>query len=134
MKPHYQIRLKQENKLDLMVWKQMLESPTVFARPFIEFGSLNATEIDMYSDASGKIGFGAVCGTSWMYGEWPKSFLDKKPTIEYLELYGLVTGVITWICCFRNRRIVLFCDNMAVVHMVNNTSARDKSVWCLSDC
>ena len=42
-----------------------------------------------------------------------------KPSIEYLELAALCIGIISWGQYLTNCRIVIFCDNQAVVHMVN---------------
>ena len=59
-----------------------------------------------------------------MYGAWPKNFIDMcKPSIEYLELFALVATVENWIHRFKNKRIILFCDNQSVVAMVNNTTS-----------
>ena len=83
----------------------------------------------MYSDASGKLGFSALCNHSWMFGEWNKNFLkQQKPSIEYLELFALVAGVIHR---YSNKRACLYCDNIAVVHMVNNTSAKCRNCMIL---
>ena len=64
LKPHHHVKITQENKLDLMVWRWFLDEPDCFYRPFMETISLNAIEIDMYSDASRNfsLGFGAYCG------------------------------------------------------------------------
>ena len=80
--------------------------------------------LDMYSDALGKMGFGAICEEKWMWGAWEKEFLQKEPSIEFLELYALTAGVITWISKFRNSKVALFCDNMGVVHMVNSMTSK----------
>ena len=79
--------------------------------------------IDFYTDASGKIGMGGVCGSSWMHAIWSEEFLVTNPSIELQELYALVAGVLAWIDRFANSRVILFCDNQAVVAMVNNTSS-----------
>ena len=100
-----------------------MSSPEVFCRPFIESLELPADKIFMYSDASGKIGYRALCNTSWMWGQWPESFLEEEPSIEFLELFGLVAEVLVWIRHFANRKVRLFCDNMSVVQMVNNDSS-----------
>ena len=85
--------------------------------------TLVADEIDMYSDASGKIELGALCGSSWMYQTWPREFLiERKPSIEYLELFAVTAVVLSWIDRFRNRRVILFCDNQSVVDMINAIS------------
>ena len=98
---------------DLRMLLTFLQHPSVFSRPFMDFTEfLIADEIDMFSDASGKIGMGAICNSAWVIQRWPKEFLEKNnPSIEYLELYAVTAAVLTWIHQFRNRRIILFCDN-----------------------
>ena len=100
-------------RADLNMWLTFLRHPTVFCRPFLDFSRiLVADEIDMFSDASGVIGMGAICGESWMYKLWSESFIKSyNPSIEYLELYAVTATVLTWIHKFRNKRIILFCDN-----------------------
>ena len=84
----------------------------------------------MYSDASRKIGFGAYCQNNWMAGIWG-DFLQYEPSIEYLELYAVTAGILQWIERFANRRVILFCDNMGVVHMINNSSSKCKNCMIL---
>ena len=54
-----------------------------------------------------------------------------KPSIEYLELFAVLVGVIKWIKLFDNKRIILFCDNEAVVGMINNSSSSCKNCMVL---
>ena len=119
--------------MDLTMWLTFLEHPSVFCRPFLDFSKLLIVdEIDMYSDASGKIGVGALCGPAWMHEKWPQKFLDKcRPSIEYLELFGVTAAVLKWIHLFKNKRIVLFCDNKSVVDMINATSTSCKNCMVL---
>ena len=58
-----------------------------------------------------------------MYGRWDTLFLECQPSIEYLELYGVTAAVLQWIRRFQNKKICLFCDNISVVHMINNMSS-----------
>ena len=116
---------------------------TSLLQAFIDFNELSADEIFMYSDASKNkdLGFGAVCQNDWMIGMWAESKLnpesddnfiqDQDPSIAYLELYALVAGVIQWIHRFANKRVILFCDNESVVHMVNKSSSRCKNCMVL---
>ena len=134
LKPHHHLKITKENRLDLMVWKHFLTYPESHYRPFMEAVSLNVQEIDMFSDASGnyKLGFGALCGTEWTYGVWDNEFCKQNsPSIEYLELFGVTVAVLNWIKLFANRRIVLFCDNEAVVHMINGSSSSCKQCMVL---
>ena len=132
---HHHICIKEETKLDLVVWKKFLLHPMVFSRPFMDTCKyLKATDIEMYSDASGnfELGVSAICNKDWAFGKWNKVFMEwAKPSIEYLELFGVAVAIELWIHRFQNQRICLYCDNMSVVHMINNNSAKCKNCMVL---
>ena len=132
LKQHHHVNINVENKLDLTVWKTFLENPNVFVRPFMDFDTVTSQEIDMYSDASGVLGFGAYCNVNWTYGLWPSEYLEKRnPSIDYLELFGLTVGVILWIHKFKNRSVMLFCDNTGMRDMVNANCGKNKNCMAL---
>ena len=134
LKQHHHVKITQEHKLDLATWKFFLEQPDVFCRSFIQPELQTAEVLDMYSDASRnfKLGFGAYCGPEWTFGQWDEEFcLQVQPSIEYLELYAVAVGVLNWLKLFKNRKIMLFCDNQAVVEMINNSSSRCKNCMIL---
>ena len=133
MQPHHHIRVTQEMRQDMTIGKQFLKDSSSYCQPFIDFSlSVTADDIDMYSDASGTIGYGAYCQNSWLYGTWSENFLrQNKPSIEYLELYALTAGVLSWIHRFSKRRIYLFTDNQSVKHMVNSNSSSCKNCMYL---
>ena len=107
LKPHHHIRMNAEMRADLNLWRKFLHHPSIYSRPFADFATgINATEVDMYSDASRnwKLGFAATFQISWCYSQWDYEFLSTvEPSIEYLELYAVVTGVIKWIHRFANK-------------------------------
>ena len=133
LKPHHHIRINAEMRADLNMWLTFLKHPSVYCRPFLDFSEfLMADEIDMYSNASGTIGMGAICGTSWMFQKWNCDFIQKrKPSIEYLELFAVTAAVLAWIHRFQNKRIILFCDNRSVVDMINLTSTSCRNCMVL---
>ena len=120
LKLHHHLRITSEMRRDMETWRIFLQHPTAFARPFLDFSSsFLADEIDFYTDASGKIGFGGISDLDYMFSLWDPRFLkSKRPSIEYLELFALVAGILAWIDKYRNRRVVLFCDNKSVRDMV----------------
>ena len=62
LKPHHHIRITEEMKLDLEMWKIFLRHPSAYCRPFLDFSTkVTSTDLDFYTDASGRIGFGGVC-------------------------------------------------------------------------
>ena len=109
--------------------------PTVLSRPFLDFSStLSALDIGMFSDMSqnANLGYGAICGCSWMYGQWSKEFiLQNDPSIQYIELFGVLAAVMAWIHRFRHKRIILHCNNSSVVEMINSSSSRCKNCMVL---
>ena len=134
LKQHYHVRITAENRLDLLTWKFFLEHQWVFCRKFLQPGIFDAEVLDMYSDASRNfaLGFGAYCGPEWTWGQWDQSFCEwAQPSIEYLELYAVTVAVLNWLQLFQNKRIVLFCDNEAVVNMINNASSSCRNCMVL---
>ena len=55
----------------------------------------------------------------------------KDPSIEYLELYGLTAALLTWGEFIHDIRVLVFCDNQAVVSMVNNLTSSCKNCMFL---
>ena len=125
--PHHHIIINAEMRGDLEMWRTFMSHQSIYARSFMDFSKyMAADEIIMYSDTakSPKLGFGGICGDSWMYSQWPNGFIKSQdPSIGYLELFTLVMTVINWIHRFANKRVILFCDNQSVIQMVNNTTS-----------
>ena len=93
-----------------------------------------STNVGFYSDASTSklLGYGCILGTKWLRGLWNPEFIAKEePSIEYLELFALTASVITWAYMLSNCRIILFCDNTAVVGMINKLSSSCKNCMVL---
>ena len=125
LRPFHHIRLTQEFKDDCEVWRFFLESQAgKLFRPFVDLkGLISAQQIGFTTDASAAktLGFGCVYNREWCFGRWPEGFINNcKPSIEFLELYALVVGVFLWSDKLANQRIVVLCDNISAVHMVNN--------------
>ena len=70
--PHFLIRLTREVKEDLKVWHQFLSGFNGRSF-FLSVDWANSHHLKLYTDATGAIGFGAVFGRHWCYGEWPMS-------------------------------------------------------------
>ena len=85
-----------------------------------------AWEIMFTTDASANplLGVGAYCLGHWFSVQWePRYIQDCRPSIEYLELYGVAAALVVWGHLLTNQRLVLFCDNTTVVAMINNTAS-----------
>lgn len=135
LKQHYHVKVDHELQADCKLWLKFLENPLNVSRPFSDFlPTKNAELLVMASDASlnSKLGMGghftrmsgAQLTTSWFCQRWPKQLIDKAQwSIEVAELYAACTMVTIWIHELAGRRVVIWCDNQAVVHMINNASS-----------
>ena len=77
-----------------------------------------STEVGYFSDASvgEDLGFGVILGKRWIKGTWLPAFIKKeKPSIEFLEFFALVVGIVAWGDSLRDGHFCLHCDNQAVV-------------------
>ena len=125
-----------EFKSDCQLWCQFLNSSrTGIRRPFIDMNvTLDAKILDFYSDAAKRVslGLGAVYGSHWLFAQWEPGYIEgMNPSIEYLELLAVCMAFFAWSSYLGNKRIVVFCDNRAVVTMINNTTAKCKNCMVL---
>ena len=130
LKQHHHVWLKKDFVQDCKVWQYFLQhaNKVQLCRQFCEFqdnSSVTFKTLDIYLDASlnASLGFGAIFQNKWIVGQWPQKFVKTyKPSIEFLELYALAMALMVWKSCeqLNNCRIQIFCDNEAVIHMVNN--------------
>ena len=143
LKQHHHIYLDQEFTADCIVWLKLLKgnlsgtlslsldsTPSVVYRPFLDQDKcLRAEDIGFFTDSSANatLGFGGICQQQWFYGQWEPGYINKyKHSIEYLELYAVCIGAFIWSKRLENQRILIHCDNMAVVSMVNKTTSSSK--------
>ena len=129
LKPYHHVQINKEIRQDLDVWLQFLNNPIIYCRTFIDYSEvILAQELFWYTDASGVIGMGGICGKSWFSEVWDLQFIHNcKPSIEYLELWAVTASVLLWSFKFRNKRVCLFCNNQAVVQMINNATSSCKN-------
>jgi hypothetical protein len=125
LRPHHFIRLRSEVKNDLRVWLGFLSSfnGVYFFRNEVWENSI---KLKLFTDAAGAIGFGAIFGNAWCYGEWPPHWLHRN--IAVLEFFPIVLSLCLWGQKMRNQSILFFTDNEALVHVINKQSCRDKTL------
>ena len=135
MKSYYHIKLDQEFKEDCRTWLEFLDQDQIklqVCRPWLDMDkNYTASELKFPTDASAGTengGMGGIYKDQWIMGQWNKDFLvDKKLNIEFLELFALCTGLLTWANRLKDKRFTVFCDNQAMVSMINNLSSSCKN-------
>ena len=125
--------------MDCDIWLEFLRGPlsSVVNRKMIDIlcpAASSSTDVGFYSDASASesFGFSAILGTKWLRDDWTCQFIKcAKPSIEYLKLFALCAGVITWAEHLADQNICIHCDNIAVVHMINKMTSSCKNCMLL---
>lgn len=129
LKQHHHLRVNTQIRKDLKVWKAFLTEPIVsIARPFMDFNqTLQADVLEFFTDASKRTdfsGFGCYFRPQWTWGQFPQRLVqDYDLSICFLELYAVCVAVELWTHRLKNKRVVIFCDNQAVVAMINKSSS-----------
>jgi hypothetical protein len=123
--PHHFVRLNREVKVDLDVWHKFLVefNGKIF---FLDNNWNTSTQLKLYTDAAGSLGFGAMFGNHWCYGAWPNNWLTYN--IAVLEFYPIVLSLYLWGQHMENQSILFFTDNEALVSVINKQTCRDKTL------
>ena len=85
--------------------------------------------LQLFTESSGGIGYGAICGPEWFFGRWPSTWHTLNITV--LELYPIMAAVETWGVFWANSSVCFFTDNEALVTIINKQTSREPSVMVL---
>ena len=128
LKAHHHVRLNYSFLQDCQVWVKFLKNAgkIELCHPFRDFDpNIEYVSLNFASDASlnQDLGFGACYNDHWLVGQWDRNFIQKeKPSIEFLELFVLSVALKAWEDDkdLKNGRFSIYCDNQAVMFMINN--------------
>ena len=129
---HYHIQLKGNMLTDLKMWETFL---TTFRgwQPIISNKLRDEDALELYADAVGNpsLGWGAFLPlhSLWMYQQWEFHWFHQfNPSIDFLELYALLAGVVTWALHFVDRTVIFWSDNTLTVHALINKSSHSSQM------
>ena len=123
--PHFFIRLNRNVKGNLRIWQTFLSSFNGRSL-FLDDTWSNNHKLNLYTDASGAIGFGALFGREWCYGKWLENWL--KYSIAVLEFYPIVLSLCLWGHRMRNQCVLFFTDNESLVSVINKQTSKDSDL------
>ena len=124
-RPGHFARVSKEVKADLFIWQQFFQEYNGKSF-FLNEKWENSVSLQLFTDAAGVHGFGAIFGSHWCYGEWPKEWLDQNIAIR--EFYPIVLSLMLWSDHIKDRCITFFTDNEALVHVINKSTCSDTSL------
>ena len=128
---HHHIRLNSEAMADITGWKTFV--PDWNGRAFfIDPNATNAHDLDLYTDASGRLGCGAYFQGQWFHHQWqPHQQLSKPISIQWQELFAIVAAALAWGHNWSRLRIRFFYDNLPIVQAWGRKSSRQPRIMHL---
>ena len=70
-------------------------------------------DLNLFTDTSGTLGFGAYFKGAWIMDTWSKEQLSRS--IQWKDLFAIIAAAATW--GNQWQKIVVYCDNQAIVHV-----------------
>ena len=126
--PHHRVRLTRQAKLDLGVWLEFLNNFNGRSF-FLATRFLTGDVLQLYTDAAGGVGYGAMSGSAWFHGRWPETW--RSFSVSVLELYPIMAAVVVWSDSWANKNVCFFTDHESLVPIINNQTSRDPNIMAL---
>ena len=126
--PNHRITLNKESRKDILAWKVFTEHFN--GRNLLqEQRWVSAESLNLFTDAAGSIGYGAIYKTHWVMGTWPPDWIDFN--ITWKELFPIILALEIWGPFLKNNCITLHTDNYVVVYILNRQTSKDQQIMHL---
>ncbi|XP_063963147.1 uncharacterized protein LOC135156047 [Lytechinus pictus] len=129
-KPDSVIQLSEGTKSDLTTWLAFLDdfNGVTIVRP----GRWESDfDLDLFTDASGTIGFGGYFHGKWFCGHWPPFVLSGDYSIAWKEMVPIAVALLVWGSDLAGKRIRLHTDNMAIKNVINKQTSHCPRIMSL---
>lgn len=128
--PFHWVRLSSSTKIneDLRVWMQFLSNFNGRSF-FLSDEVIDSDQLNLFTDASGSIGYAAIFGKNWFYGQWTDDWRGQN--IMLLEMYPIVLAIETWGEKLQNKRLIINTDNESLVPVLSKKTTKEHRVMSL---
>lgn len=133
-KPNHHIRISGSMRQDIKTWIEFLDSFNgVVYFPDSEWSTSDTLKLFTDSAGSAELGCGCYFQDQWMFLQWPEQWAYNEilRDITFLELVPIVLSLMVWGSLLHNKKLILFIDNIALVHILNKQSSRSERVMSL---
>ena len=86
----------------------------------------SASDLQIFTYASGALGFGTYFNGSWLGGSWPPHQITHS--IQWKELFVILAAATTWADQLSCQRIKFFCNNMVIVQAWQSQSTKHPDI------
>ena len=126
---HFRVRIGKEARIDLAMWEHFLANWNCHYF-FLDHDPVSNVDLCLYTDAAGGVGYGGIFRSQWFASSW-SNFLRLFPSTRsftLLELIPIVSAAVLWGAKWSRRRIVFYCDNEALVFILNKRRSSDSNI------
>ena len=130
-KLYYHVTL--DCKADIRMWQYLLSHWNGVSF-FLDNHITKAHDMCLFTDAAGSVGFGGFFQNQWFNEVWSPELLSEnndEMSIAFQELYPVVVAAMLWGHYWTRKRILFYCDNKAVVHIINKGRSKSLTIMRL---
>ena len=120
-KLHHHISLNLDAQKDIEWWQKFLPSWNGKCK-ILDPESSVAANFDLFTDASGSLGFGIYFDGKGISCAWPDHL--KGYSIQWKELFPIYIACFIWAKPLAGKRILFHCDNASVVDIWSTHSSK----------
>ena len=80
-------------------------------------------DIQFFTDSSAGVGFGGFFANQWFQDCW-RGNVGQTLSIAWLEFFPILVAITLWGHLLKGKRIILRCDNKAVVAIINKQTSK----------
>lgn len=126
--PHHRIRVSASMRADFEVWLQFLQ--TFNGASFWHTDLLLEAKLCIKSDAAESLGFGVYFCGHWCVEAWPPVWSEAGVcrNLIFLELFPILVVVWLWGDQLANHSVHFWCDNLAMVQVLNSLISKSHRV------
>ena len=126
-KPYHHVHLTKEVKEDIRLWLSFLQTYNGISF-FINNTPITSEQINLYTDSCPQ-GFGGTFKNHYFLGQFPPTW--QQFNICVLELYPILLALQLYASHMANSHIVIYSDNIAVVHVLNKKTTKQTQMLTL---
>ena len=116
------LNLSEAFRKDLRWWSRFVDifngvsyiPPLIWAEPDVTF-----------STDSCLTGCGGICGYEYFHASFPEVIKSQGLPIHKLEMLAVLVGIRLWGSHCQGQKIRIYCDNQAVVQVINSSKTKD---------
>ena len=118
---NHRVYLNLDARKDIEWWKEFLPSWNGKYK-ILDPQSTFAHDLNLFTDASGSLGFGAYFNGKWVSSPWPQSL--KSFSIQWKELFPIYRACFVWATSLAGKRVLFNCDNASIVDIWSSHASK----------